>query len=108
MPVMPATRLCTLADAKMEPVTVDVMAPVARLMYKSRMSMACLRSRIVTLTNFVKHQESHMGMWIEMGVFALVFVFAIHQFHDLKQEKRKRERKQAEEAAQNNNGSPER
>jgi hypothetical protein len=48
-----------------------------------------------------------MGMWIEMGVFALVFVFAIHQFLDLKQEKLKRERKQAEEAAQNNNGSPE-
>jgi len=48
-----------------------------------------------------------MGMWVEMGVFALVFVFAIHQFHDLKQEKLKRERKQAEEAAKNNNGSPE-
>ena len=32
-----------------------------------------------------------MGIWIELGVFLLVFVFAIHQFHDLKQEKRKRE-----------------
>ena len=31
-----------------------------------------------------------MGIWLELGVFLLVFVFAIHQFHDLKQEKRKR------------------
>jgi hypothetical protein len=40
-----------------------------------------------------------MGMWLELGVFGLVFVFAIHQFHDLKQEKKKREllRQQAEE-----------
>jgi hypothetical protein len=43
-----------------------------------------------------------MGIWIELGVFALVFVFAIHQFHDLKQEKLKRERKLAEEAPKNN------
>jgi 16S rRNA U1498 N3-methylase RsmE len=68
--------------------------------------MASLRSLIVTLSAFLKPQELQMGMWIEMGVFALVFVFAIHQFHDLKQEKLKRERKQAEEAAKNNNGSP--
>jgi hypothetical protein len=32
-----------------------------------------------------------MGIWLELGVFLLVFVFAIHQFHDLKQEKRKGE-----------------
>ena len=32
-----------------------------------------------------------MGIWIELGVFALVFVFAIHQRHDLKKEKAKRE-----------------
>ena len=32
-----------------------------------------------------------MGIWIELGMFLLVFVFAIHQFNDLKQEKRKRE-----------------
>ena len=32
-----------------------------------------------------------MGIWIELGVFALVFVFAIHQWHDLKKEKAKRE-----------------
>jgi hypothetical protein len=25
-----------------------------------------------------------MGIWIELGVFALVFVFAAHQWHDLK------------------------
>jgi len=32
-----------------------------------------------------------MGIWLELGVFLLVFVFAIHQFHVLKKEKRKRE-----------------
>jgi hypothetical protein len=32
-----------------------------------------------------------MGIWIELGVFALVFVFAIHQWNDLKKEKAKRE-----------------
>ena len=32
-----------------------------------------------------------MGIWIELGVFALVFVFATHQWHDLKKEKLKRE-----------------
>jgi hypothetical protein len=32
-----------------------------------------------------------MGIWIELGVFALVFVFAIHQWYDLKKEKAKRE-----------------
>ena len=46
-----------------------------------------------------------MGIRIELGVFALVFVFAIHQFHDLKQERLKRERKQAAEA-QKENGPP--
>jgi hypothetical protein len=32
-----------------------------------------------------------MGIWIELGVFLLVFVFAAHQMHDLKKEKKKRE-----------------
>jgi hypothetical protein len=32
-----------------------------------------------------------MGLWIELGVFVLVFVFAIHQMRDLKNEKKKRE-----------------
>ena len=34
-----------------------------------------------------------MGIWIEVGVFCLVFVFALHQFHDLKKEKQKREQR---------------
>ncbi len=42
-----------------------------------------------------------MGMWIELGVFGLVFVFALHQFHDLKKERLKRERRQAEQEAVN-------
>ena len=33
-----------------------------------------------------------MGMWIELGVFGLVFVFAWHQLRDLKRERLKRER----------------
>ncbi len=46
-----------------------------------------------------------MGIWLELGVFALVFLFAIHQFHDLKQEKKKREllRQQVEENSEGEN-----
>ena len=36
-----------------------------------------------------------MGMWIELGVFGLVFVFALHQWSDLKKEKLKREQQKA-------------
>ena len=36
-----------------------------------------------------------MGMWIELGVFGLVFVFALHQWNDLKKEKLKREQQKA-------------
>ena len=36
-----------------------------------------------------------MGIWIEMGVFSLGFLFALHQGRDLKNEKRKREEKLA-------------
>lgn len=32
-----------------------------------------------------------MGIWIELGVFLLVFVFGLHQLCDLKKEKLKRE-----------------
>jgi hypothetical protein len=37
--------------------------------------------------------DRDMGMWIELFVFGLVFVFAWHQFRDLKREKAKREEK---------------
>ncbi len=40
-----------------------------------------------------------MGMWIELGVFGLVFVFALHQFNDLKKERLKREQQKADQAA---------
>ena len=40
-----------------------------------------------------------MGIWIELGVFLLVFVFAIWQFRDLKQARAEREARQAREAA---------
>jgi preprotein translocase subunit YajC len=33
-----------------------------------------------------------MGMWIELGIFLLVFVFAYFQLKELKQEKLKREK----------------
>jgi len=37
-----------------------------------------------------------MGMWIELGVFGLVFVFAWHQMRDLKKERLKSVKQQAE------------
>ena len=37
-----------------------------------------------------------MGMWIELGLFALVFVFALHQWNDLKKEQIKRQSQQKE------------
>ena len=40
-------------------------------------------------------------MWIELGVFGLVFVFALHQFNDLKKERLKREQRKAERDAAN-------
>lgn len=39
-----------------------------------------------------------MGIWIELGVFLLVFVFAAWQFYDLKQEKAKRLAREREQA----------
>lgn len=39
-----------------------------------------------------------MGMWIELFVFGLVFVFAWHQFRDLKREKARREKNQRDPA----------
>jgi hypothetical protein len=41
-----------------------------------------------------------MGIWIELGVFLLVFVFAAHQMHDLKKEKKKREAEKENQKAQ--------
>ncbi len=43
-----------------------------------------------------------MGISIELGVFLRVFVFAAHQMHDLKKEKKKRE---AQKAKENDNTS---
>jgi hypothetical protein len=38
-----------------------------------------------------------MGMWIELGIFIIVILFAVHQIHDVKREQRKRtEEKNAE------------
>ncbi len=41
-----------------------------------------------------------MGMWIELGVFGLVFVFAWNQLRDLKKERLKRERLKAQSEEQ--------
>jgi hypothetical protein len=43
-----------------------------------------------------------MGMWIELGVFGLVFVFAWHQLRDLKKERLKRESLKAQSEEQTN------
>ena len=36
-----------------------------------------------------------MGIWIELGVFLLVFVFAAWQFHDLRKARAAREAREA-------------
>ena len=41
-----------------------------------------------------------MGMWVELGVFGLVFVFAWHQLRDLKKERLKRESLKAQSEEQ--------
>ena len=41
-----------------------------------------------------------MGMWIELGVFGMVFVFAWHQLRDLKKERLKRESLKAQSEEQ--------
>jgi hypothetical protein len=38
-----------------------------------------------------------MGIWIELGVFLLVFVFAAGQFHDLRKARAEREAREARE-----------
>ena len=43
-----------------------------------------------------------MGIWIELGIFLLVFVFAYFQLKELKQEKLKREKEREREQAQVN------
>ena len=44
-----------------------------------------------------------MGIWIELGLFGLVFVFAWHQLRDLKKERLKREKQQVESGDNANN-----
>jgi hypothetical protein len=44
-----------------------------------------------------------MGIWIELGLFGLVFVFAWLQVRDLKKERLKREKQQAESGDNANN-----
>ncbi len=41
-----------------------------------------------------------MGIWLELGVFLLVFVFAAWQFHDLRKARAEREARQRAEAEQ--------
>lgn len=47
-----------------------------------------------------------MGIWIELGVFLLVFVFAAWQFYDLRREKKRRLARQLAEAASNPTQTP--
>lgn len=35
-----------------------------------------------------------MGIWVELGIFLLVFIFAAHQLFDLRRERLKREQLQ--------------
>ena len=38
-----------------------------------------------------------MGIWVELGVFLLVFIFGAHQLVDLKRERQKREQRREEQ-----------
>ena len=42
-----------------------------------------------------------MGMWIELGIFFIVILFALHQIRDVKREQRKREAARAEKEGAN-------
>lgn len=47
-----------------------------------------------------------MGIWIELGVFLLVFVFAAWQFHDLRKARAEREARQRDEREAQRPGLP--
>lgn len=47
-----------------------------------------------------------LGIWIELGVFLLVFVFAAWQFHDLRREKEKRLARERESLAAKKESPP--
>lgn len=38
-----------------------------------------------------------MGIWVELGVFLLVFIFGVHQLVGLKRERQKREQRREEQ-----------
>jgi len=38
-----------------------------------------------------------VGIWVELGVFLLVFIFGAHQLLDLKRERQKREQRREEQ-----------
>ena len=42
-----------------------------------------------------------MGMWIELGIFIMVILFAIHQIRDVRREQRKREAEKGEQSGAN-------
>lgn len=50
-----------------------------------------------------ERRRSDMGIWLELGIFGLVFVFAFWQMHDVRkaqeQTRQKRAREQAKAAA---------
>lgn len=46
-----------------------------------------------------------MGMWIEFGLFCLVLVFALHQFHDLRKERQRRETQKEQDSGLNSNST---
>ena len=47
-----------------------------------------------------------MGIWIELGVFLLVFVFAAWQFHDLRKARPEREAREARERSERKDETP--
>ena len=43
-----------------------------------------------------------MGMWIELGIFIIVILFAMHQIRDVRREQRKRAAERAEQISAKN------
>jgi len=48
-----------------------------------------------------------MGMWIELGIFVLVLVFALWQIHDVGQERRKTAAQKVKTASSDGDGQQE-
>jgi hypothetical protein len=52
-------------------------------------------------------KDEAMGMWIELGIFIVVILFALHQIRDVRREQRKREASRSEAVGPKNRADEE-